>query len=177
MKLKLYKGNVSVVGPELGILAVSPGSRLFTMGESYDQKDAAGFIRILGLPARSRAVLRNDREREGRQRQMKMWSGRFPSAAQSGVRKWQRSFPFDKRLLPRDRGQLAHAAALAKLGVFIGGVKHIVDVLLALEQIAREARPTLSTTAKLKTSITLLSAAGGAHRRSGIQASYRTQPQ
>jgi argininosuccinate synthase len=30
----------------------------FTMGESYDQKDAAGFIRILGLPARSRAVLR-----------------------------------------------------------------------------------------------------------------------
>jgi len=28
------------------------------MGESYDQKDAAGFIRILGLPARSRAILR-----------------------------------------------------------------------------------------------------------------------
>jgi hypothetical protein len=29
----------------------------FTMGESYDQKDAAGFIRILGLPSRSRALL------------------------------------------------------------------------------------------------------------------------
>jgi argininosuccinate synthase len=28
------------------------------MGESYDQKDAAGFIRILGLPARTRAALR-----------------------------------------------------------------------------------------------------------------------
>jgi argininosuccinate synthase len=28
------------------------------MGASYDQKDAAGFIRILGLPARSRAALR-----------------------------------------------------------------------------------------------------------------------
>jgi argininosuccinate synthase len=27
----------------------------FTMGESYDQKDAAGFIRILGLPSRSRS--------------------------------------------------------------------------------------------------------------------------
>ena len=26
----------------------------FTMGDSYDQKDAAGFIRILGLPSRSR---------------------------------------------------------------------------------------------------------------------------
>ena len=30
----------------------------FTMGESYDQKDAAGFIRILGLPSRSRALSR-----------------------------------------------------------------------------------------------------------------------
>jgi argininosuccinate synthase len=28
------------------------------MGDSYDQKDAAGFIRILGLPARSRAQAR-----------------------------------------------------------------------------------------------------------------------
>jgi len=27
----------------------------FTMGDDYDQTDAAGFIRILGLPARSRA--------------------------------------------------------------------------------------------------------------------------
>jgi hypothetical protein len=26
------------------------------MGDSYDQKDAAGFIRILGLPSRSRAI-------------------------------------------------------------------------------------------------------------------------
>jgi argininosuccinate synthase len=30
----------------------------FTMGDSYDQKDAAGFIRILGLPSRSRAHTR-----------------------------------------------------------------------------------------------------------------------
>jgi argininosuccinate synthase len=29
----------------------------FTMGESYDQKDAKGFIQILGLPARTRARL------------------------------------------------------------------------------------------------------------------------
>jgi len=27
----------------------------FTMGDSYDQKDAEGFIRILGLPSRVRA--------------------------------------------------------------------------------------------------------------------------
>ena len=29
----------------------------FTMGAGYDQKDAEGFIRILGLPARSRAII------------------------------------------------------------------------------------------------------------------------
>jgi argininosuccinate synthase len=32
------------------------------MGESYDQKDAAGFIRILGLPARTQAQLRKREE-------------------------------------------------------------------------------------------------------------------
>jgi argininosuccinate synthase len=30
----------------------------FTMDDSYDQKDAEGFIRILGLPSRSRARMR-----------------------------------------------------------------------------------------------------------------------
>ena len=29
----------------------------FTMGESYNQKDAEGFIRILGLPSRTRGAL------------------------------------------------------------------------------------------------------------------------
>jgi argininosuccinate synthase len=32
----------------------------FTMDDSYDQKDAAGFIRILGLPSRSRARARQE---------------------------------------------------------------------------------------------------------------------
>jgi argininosuccinate synthase len=30
----------------------------FTMGTEYDQKDAAGFIRIIGLPARCRALVK-----------------------------------------------------------------------------------------------------------------------
>jgi hypothetical protein len=34
------------------------------MGESYDQKDAAGFIRILGLPSRSRARSRAEAKPE-----------------------------------------------------------------------------------------------------------------
>jgi argininosuccinate synthase len=32
------------------------------MGDSYDQKDAKGFIQILGLPARTRARLLQKKE-------------------------------------------------------------------------------------------------------------------
>jgi argininosuccinate synthase len=62
--LALYKGNIEVVG------RVSPNSLYrmdvasFTMGESYDQKHAEGFIRLLGLPARSKAILRNAQSRK-----------------------------------------------------------------------------------------------------------------
>jgi argininosuccinate synthase len=34
-----------------------PDIASFTMGAGYNQKDAEGFIRILGLPARSRAII------------------------------------------------------------------------------------------------------------------------
>jgi len=53
--LSLYKGNVSVVSRHSDYSLYRTDLSSFTMGESYDQKDAAGFIRILGLPARSRA--------------------------------------------------------------------------------------------------------------------------
>jgi argininosuccinate synthase len=53
--LSLYKGNVSVVSRESEHSLYRTDLSSFTMGDSYDQKDAAGFIRILGLPSRSRA--------------------------------------------------------------------------------------------------------------------------
>jgi argininosuccinate synthase len=53
--LSLYKGNVSVVSRESEYSLYRTDLSSFTMGDSYDQKDAAGFIRILGLPSRSRA--------------------------------------------------------------------------------------------------------------------------
>jgi argininosuccinate synthase len=56
--LSLYKGNVSVISRNSEYSLYRTDLSSFTMGESYDQKDAAGFIRILGLPARSRAILR-----------------------------------------------------------------------------------------------------------------------
>jgi argininosuccinate synthase len=56
--LKLYKGNIAVGSRESEFSLYRNDLSSFTMGESYDQKDAAGFIRILGLPARSRALLK-----------------------------------------------------------------------------------------------------------------------
>jgi argininosuccinate synthase len=52
----LYKGNISVVSRESEFSLYRADLSSFTMGDSYDQKDAAGFIRILGLPSRSRAL-------------------------------------------------------------------------------------------------------------------------
>ncbi|MHB1022060.1 MAG: argininosuccinate synthase [Acidobacteriaceae bacterium] len=57
VKLSLYKGNIGVVSRISPFSLYSTDLSSFTMGESYDQKDAAGFIKILGLPARTRARL------------------------------------------------------------------------------------------------------------------------
>ncbi len=57
VKLSLYKGNVSVLSRQSEFSLYSTDLSSFTMGDTYDQKDAAGFIKILGLPARTRARL------------------------------------------------------------------------------------------------------------------------
>jgi len=57
--LSLYKGNVSVVSRQSEHTLYRTDLSSFTMDESYDQKDAGGFIRILGLPARSQAMLKS----------------------------------------------------------------------------------------------------------------------
>jgi len=56
--LKLYKGNIAFAGRESEFSLYRTDLSSFTMSESYDQKDAEGFIRILGLPARSLARLK-----------------------------------------------------------------------------------------------------------------------
>jgi argininosuccinate synthase len=55
--LSLYKGNVNVVSRKSPYSLYRTDLSSFTMGAGYDQKDAEGFIRILGLPSRSRAAL------------------------------------------------------------------------------------------------------------------------
>ena len=58
--LKLYKGNISVAGRESEFSLYQTGLAAFTM-DGYNPKDAEGFIRILGLPARVQAPLRQKR--------------------------------------------------------------------------------------------------------------------
>ena len=62
VKLSLYKGNIAVAGRQSPFSLYSSELSSFTMGESYDQKDAKGFIRILGLPARTQAHLMAQKE-------------------------------------------------------------------------------------------------------------------
>ena len=56
VKLKLYKGNVIVAGRTSPNTLYRPDLASFTMGASYDQLDAAGFINIFGLPLKVKAL-------------------------------------------------------------------------------------------------------------------------
>jgi argininosuccinate synthase len=56
IRLSLYKGNVGVSCRKSSYSLFNADLSSFTMGESYDQKDAAGFIKILSLPARARVL-------------------------------------------------------------------------------------------------------------------------
>jgi argininosuccinate lyase len=48
----------------------------------------------------------------------KMWSGRFREPLDTAFEQWQRSFPFDWRLLPQEiAASIAHARAIAAAGV------------------------------------------------------------
>ena len=60
--LGLYKGNVSVVSRESENSLYRTDLSSFTMGTEYNQKDAEGFIKILGLPSRSRAKVHGQAE-------------------------------------------------------------------------------------------------------------------
>ncbi|MBV8208323.1 MAG: argininosuccinate synthase [Acidobacteria bacterium] len=62
--LNLYKGNLMVAGRSSPNSLYRTDMASFTMGEGYRQKDAEGFIRILGLPARSMALLKKEKERD-----------------------------------------------------------------------------------------------------------------
>jgi argininosuccinate synthase len=61
-KLKLYKGNVIIAGRTSENTLYRPDLASFTMGASYDQKDAAGFINIFGLPMKVQALADSEKK-------------------------------------------------------------------------------------------------------------------
>ena len=69
-----------------------------------------------------------------------MWSGRFSQELNADFEQWQRSFPFDRILLPYEvAASKAHAAALARAGVLDGAELSLT--LKVLDQIAAEGIP------------------------------------
>jgi argininosuccinate synthase len=56
--LRLYKGNLQPVSRKSDYSLYSLDIASFTMGASYDQKDALGFINLIGLPMKVRAGLK-----------------------------------------------------------------------------------------------------------------------
>src|SRR5579885_2841981 len=55
--LRLYKGNIEPVSRKSPYSLYSLNIASFTMGADYDQKDALGFINLIGLPIKMRAAV------------------------------------------------------------------------------------------------------------------------
>jgi argininosuccinate lyase len=63
----------------------------------------------------------------------KMWSGRFRESLNSAFEQWQRSFPFDWRLLPQEvAASKAHAKAIAAAGILTEA--ELASMLAGLDQ-------------------------------------------
>ena len=71
---------------------------------------------------------------------MKMWSGRFSGGLDPEFESWQRSFPFDQRLLPQEiAASRAHARALKTAGVLSDS--ELTAILNGLENILADGIP------------------------------------
>ncbi len=69
---------------------------------------------------------------------MKMWSGRFRQPLDPEFEAWQRSFPYDRRLLPFELvASRAHASALEHAGILSS--EELSEILNGLAEIGRRA--------------------------------------
>ena len=70
---------------------------------------------------------------------MKMWSGRFRQPLDPVFERWQRSFPFDRCLLPYElEASRAHAHALERAGVLSS--EELSEIVRGLERIAEKSQ-------------------------------------
>src|SRR6195952_5143669 len=68
---------------------------------------------------------------------VKMWSGRFREPLNRTFEQWQRSFPFDWRLLPQEvAASKAHAKTIAAAGILSDAEVH--SILTGLDSLAHD---------------------------------------
>src|ERR1035441_8314646 len=76
------------------------------------------------------------------QQSAKMWSGRFREPLDAAFEQWQRSFPFDVRLLPQEvAASKAHARMIAAAGILTDAeLERMIDGLDAVGDISGDGR-------------------------------------
>ena len=104
----LYKGGFQPVSRKSPNSLYSLDIASFTMGAEYDQKDARGFINLIGLPMQVRASLKNAPKSE---EEMKLWGGRFEEGPSEVFERFSGSLHFDRRLILRGYSGLAGICA------------------------------------------------------------------
>ena len=113
----------------------------FTMGAEYDQRDARGFINLIGLPIQVRAALEQVLRRHRQQTRMKLWGGRFEAGPSEVFERFSGSLHFDQRLIDADiRGSQAYARALERVGILTAQERdELVAAFEAIQQKTRDA--------------------------------------
>ncbi len=81
------------------------------MGAEYDQRDARGFINLIGLPIQVRASL--SQQKAAKKDRMKLWGGRFEEGPSEVFERFSGSLHFDRRLIRRRYPRLAGLRARA----------------------------------------------------------------
>jgi argininosuccinate synthase len=66
VRLKLFKGNCSVVGRKSPQSLYSHGLATYDKGDEFDQSAAVGFIRLWGLPAQTQARVQGKKAKKGK---------------------------------------------------------------------------------------------------------------
>ena len=117
--LRLYKGNIQPVSRKSPYSLYSLDIASFTMGAEYDQKDARGFINLIGLPIQVRAAAdEGGQSKSEEEDRMKLWGGRFEEGPSEVFERFSGSLHFDRRLIDADiRGSQAFARALERVGI------------------------------------------------------------
>ena len=126
--------------PQVALFALShrnsPASRM----ARYNPKDAEGFINLFALPVTSRransVVVSEPAQSAGAS---KLWGGRFDRPPNELFYEFQRSLPFDRRLLPYELAvDRAWARAIQQAGILTAA--EMEQTLAALDAIAEARR-------------------------------------